>query len=303
MRLRSASVIGAPGWRSCSWPHFSGSAAMACRPRRADAERRGLAGQYREPERLTDRRLLREGRTQVGFRGPEPGRCRWSTLPGGAVVTDQNGHMVKVGNANFTTSTPIRLFGRDQQRHRGGQYALYAVDQTTGQIQQLDASSPQLTPVGPPVSPWHAHHHARRRPGRVALRRDTRVRRGRARGRRPTGHDQGGRPSGHRAGRRPGRLAAGGGGPHRRHRGPAWPGGGQRPARAPAATLPAAQVDRLRHRQRPGGRWSATHRDSVDVPTGATSVTPLPSRGVRAPDAAMQGRNPGADQQARTKTC
>jgi hypothetical protein len=74
--------------------------------------------------------------------------------PSGAIVTGADGHMVKVSDANFTTGTSVQLFGStgSTSAESGGQNALYAIDQTTGQIQRLDDSGPKLVPIGPVIS-------------------------------------------------------------------------------------------------------------------------------------------------------
>ena len=90
--------------------------------------------------------------TQVGVPTGMAGKLQVVNGPGGAIVTDQNGHIVKVGNADFATTTPIRLFGGAGTTAAAGQNALYAIDQAGGRIQQLSASSPKLARVGPPVS-------------------------------------------------------------------------------------------------------------------------------------------------------
>lgn len=88
---------------------------------------------------------------QVGLPGMT-GRLQVVNTPGGAVVTDQHGHLIKVSNDNFTTGGPIRLFGGSAATAAAGQHALYAIDLATGQIQQLNAAGPRLASVGPPVS-------------------------------------------------------------------------------------------------------------------------------------------------------
>ena len=90
--------------------------------------------------------------TQVGVPTGMGGRLQVVNGPGGAVVTDQNGHIVKVGNADFATTTPITLFGGAGTTAAAGQNALYAIDLAGGRIQQLSASSPKLDKVGPPIS-------------------------------------------------------------------------------------------------------------------------------------------------------
>jgi Fibronectin type III domain len=90
--------------------------------------------------------------SQVGVPAGMGGNLQVVNGPGGAVVTDQNGHIVKVGNADFATTTPITLFGGAGTTAAAGQNALYAIDLTGGKIQQLSASSPKLAKVGPPIS-------------------------------------------------------------------------------------------------------------------------------------------------------
>jgi Fibronectin type III domain len=73
--------------------------------------------------------------------------------PEGAVVVGKNGHLITVSNDNFTTSGSVELLGGGSLTAAGGgSNALYAINEAAGQIQQLDASSPQLPPIGPPVS-------------------------------------------------------------------------------------------------------------------------------------------------------
>jgi hypothetical protein len=88
---------------------------------------------------------------QVGLPGVNGGLQATNT-PDGAVITDQDGHLVKVFNDNFTTSSTIELFGGGAATTAAGQDVLYAVDLATGQIQRLNALSPQLTPLGPAIS-------------------------------------------------------------------------------------------------------------------------------------------------------
>lgn len=91
--------------------------------------------------------------TQVGVPAGMLGRLQVVNAPGGAVVIDSHGHMVKVNNASFSASTPITLFssGGATTAAAAGRSTLYAIDQQTGQIQQLDPASPQLTQIGPPT--------------------------------------------------------------------------------------------------------------------------------------------------------
>jgi Fibronectin type III domain len=73
--------------------------------------------------------------------------------PEGAVVVGKNGHLISVSNDNFTTSGSVELLGGGSlTAAEGGSNTLYAVNEAAGQIQELDASSPQLPPIGPPVS-------------------------------------------------------------------------------------------------------------------------------------------------------
>ena len=73
--------------------------------------------------------------------------------PAGAVVVGRNGHLITVSNDNFTTSGSVELLGGGSLTAAGGgPNALYAINEAAGQVQQLDASSPQLPPIGPPVS-------------------------------------------------------------------------------------------------------------------------------------------------------
>jgi hypothetical protein len=73
--------------------------------------------------------------------------------PEGAVVVGKNGHLITVSNDNFTTSGSVELLGGGSLTAAGGgSNALYAINEAAGQIQQLNASSPQLPPIGPSVS-------------------------------------------------------------------------------------------------------------------------------------------------------
>ena len=73
--------------------------------------------------------------------------------PEGAVVVGKDGHLISVSNDNFTTSGSIELLGGGSlTAAEGGSNTLYAVNEAAGQIQELDASSPQLPPIGAPVS-------------------------------------------------------------------------------------------------------------------------------------------------------
>jgi Fibronectin type III domain len=80
------------------------------------------------------------------------GQLQVVNTPGGAVVSDQDGHLVKVSNDTFTTSSPVEVFSGGATTAAAGQNALYAVDEATGQIRQLNGSGPQLVPVGSLVS-------------------------------------------------------------------------------------------------------------------------------------------------------
>ncbi|WP_375474390.1 fibronectin type III domain-containing protein [uncultured Jatrophihabitans sp.] len=78
-----------------------------------------------------------------------PGQLSVVNGPDGAVVVDANGHVTKVSNASFRAGLPKVLFSNTTAEV--GQHAIYAVDEQTGLVQQLDASSPALTPVGPQI--------------------------------------------------------------------------------------------------------------------------------------------------------
>ena len=80
------------------------------------------------------------------------GRLQVVNTPNGAVVSDPYGRLIKVSNANFTTAGPIRLFGGAPTTAAAGGSALYAVDELTGEIQQLSDSGPRLEPIGPRIS-------------------------------------------------------------------------------------------------------------------------------------------------------
>jgi hypothetical protein len=69
--------------------------------------------------------------------------------PDGAVVTDDRGRLVKVANDDFHTSGTITLFGGHVTTAAAGRDTLYAVDQASGDIQQLDPSGAGLAPIGP----------------------------------------------------------------------------------------------------------------------------------------------------------
>ena len=89
--------------------------------------------------------------SQVGLPGVS-GNLQVVNTPEGAVVAEQNGSLVRVSNDNFTTSDPIELLGGGAVTAAAGQNVLYALDQVTGKIQQLDPSSPNLTPIGLAIS-------------------------------------------------------------------------------------------------------------------------------------------------------
>jgi len=97
--------------------------------------------------------------SQVAVPGAS-GNLQLVNTPGGAVVVGQDGRMVQVSNDNFTASAPVAspvpgrivLVGGGPVTSTAGQNALYAIDQASGKIRQLDPSSPQLAPVGPVVS-------------------------------------------------------------------------------------------------------------------------------------------------------
>lgn len=73
--------------------------------------------------------------------------------PEGAVVVGKNGRLITVSNDDFTTSGSVELFGGGPVTAAGGgSNALYAVNETAGEVQQLDASNPELPPLGPLVS-------------------------------------------------------------------------------------------------------------------------------------------------------
>ncbi len=61
----------------------------------------------------------------------------------GAIVAGPDGRMVKVSDDNFTTGTPIQLFGGSGSASAvGSGNVLYAVDLQTGEIQRLNDSGP-----------------------------------------------------------------------------------------------------------------------------------------------------------------
>ena len=73
--------------------------------------------------------------------------------PDGAVVVGKNGHLITLSNDNFTTSGSVELLGGGSLTAAGGgSNALYAVNEAAGQVQELDASNPELPALGPPVS-------------------------------------------------------------------------------------------------------------------------------------------------------
>jgi Fibronectin type III domain len=88
----------------------------------------------------------------VGQVADPGGTAQVVNTPEGAVVVGKNGHLISVSNDNFTTSGSVELLGGGLTAAAGAQNALYAVNEATGQIQQLDASNSQLPPIGPPVS-------------------------------------------------------------------------------------------------------------------------------------------------------
>ena len=94
--------------------------------------------------------------SQVGIPG---GALQLANTPGGAVVVGPACDMVAVSDDNFTTSGPvadpvpgaIELVGGGAASSDAAQNALYAIDEATGRIQQLDPSSPRLSAIGSPV--------------------------------------------------------------------------------------------------------------------------------------------------------
>jgi Fibronectin type III domain len=71
----------------------------------------------------------------------------------GAVVVGTGGHMISVSNDNFTTTSSVQLLGGGPlTAAAGGPNALYAVNASAGEVQQLNPDSPQLPPVGLPIS-------------------------------------------------------------------------------------------------------------------------------------------------------
>jgi Fibronectin type III domain len=89
--------------------------------------------------------------SQVGLPGMA-GHLQVVNTPNGAVVSDPYGRLMKVSNDNFTTAGPIRLFGGALTTAAAGGSALYAVDESAGEIQQLSDSGPRLEPIGPRIS-------------------------------------------------------------------------------------------------------------------------------------------------------
>ena len=66
-------------------------------------------------------------------------------------MVGKNGRLITVSNDNFTTSGSVELLSGPLTA-AAGKSALYAVNQSAGKIQELDASNPQLPAVGPLVS-------------------------------------------------------------------------------------------------------------------------------------------------------
>jgi hypothetical protein len=70
----------------------------------------------------------------------------------GAVVAGPDGHLISVSNDNFTTTNSVELLSGQLTAAAGGPNALYAINRSAGEVQQVNPDSPQLPPIGLPIS-------------------------------------------------------------------------------------------------------------------------------------------------------
>ena len=70
----------------------------------------------------------------------------------GAVVAGPDGHLISVSNDRFTTTSSVELLSGQLTAAAGGPNALYAISKSAGEVQQVNPGSPQLPPIGLPIS-------------------------------------------------------------------------------------------------------------------------------------------------------
>lgn len=70
----------------------------------------------------------------------------------GAVVVGPDGHLISVSNDDFTTTSSVELLSGQLTAAAGGPNALYAINKSAGEVQQVNPDSPQLPPIGLPIS-------------------------------------------------------------------------------------------------------------------------------------------------------
>ena len=70
----------------------------------------------------------------------------------GAVVVGPDGHLISVSNDSFITTNSVELLSGQLTAAAGGPNALYAINKSAGQVQQVNPDSPQLPPIGLPIS-------------------------------------------------------------------------------------------------------------------------------------------------------
>jgi Fibronectin type III domain len=70
----------------------------------------------------------------------------------GAVVVGPDGHLISVSNDSFVTTNSVELLSGQLTAAEGGPNALYAINEPAGQVQQVNPDSPQLPPIGLPIS-------------------------------------------------------------------------------------------------------------------------------------------------------
>ncbi|HUN33769.1 MAG TPA: fibronectin type III domain-containing protein [Trebonia sp.] len=99
--------------------------------------------------------------SQVGVPGGGSDAGRVINTPEGAAVIGSDGKLITIGDDDFTVTASgqslgspnaIELVSGGALAANGGDSTLYAVNVKTGLVQQLDPSSPQLSPVGVPVA-------------------------------------------------------------------------------------------------------------------------------------------------------
>ena len=87
----------------------------------------------------------------VGVRG-EAASGQVVNTADGAVVAGPDGHLISVSNDNFVTTNSVELLSGQLTAAAGGPNALYAINEPAGEVQQVNPDSPQLPPIGLPIS-------------------------------------------------------------------------------------------------------------------------------------------------------